>query len=81
MTDCRRAIARLWELLDGELAPEEADEIRRHLTACAACKPQYRRQLRFLNALVTAHAERDLPRPEFVSRLKAALQSLGGDVT
>jgi anti-sigma factor (TIGR02949 family) len=81
MTDCRGVLRRLWEYLDGELPRAEADGIRAHLAECARCHPQYRFQLRFLNALITAHAGREVPRPEFVSRLRDALGSADGDLT
>ena len=80
MTDCRTVIRRLWEYLDGELPRGEADAIRAHVAECAHCNPQYKFQLRFLNALLRAHAQREVPRSEFVSRLRDALGSIGGDL-
>ena len=81
MSDCRSVIRRLWEFLDGELPGAEADEIRQHLAECEACNPQYRFRLRFLNALVRAYAARELPPPEFVRRLRGALDGIGDDLT
>ncbi len=81
MSDCREVISRLWEYLDGELPPDEAHRIRLHLAKCAHCNPQYKFQLRFLNALVQAYAAREVPRPEFVSRLRATLDGIGDDLT
>jgi anti-sigma factor (TIGR02949 family) len=81
MSDCQDVIRRLWEYVDGELPAGDADAIRTHLAACAHCHPQYEFQLRFLDALVTAYAAREVPRPEFVSRLKAALDDIGDDLT
>ena len=80
MTDCRKVLARLWEFLDGEIPQQEAREIREHLAACAHCHPRYRFQLRFLNALVRAHASGAVPRPEFVRRLREALADIGEDL-
>ncbi len=80
MSDCRDILCQLWEYLDGELPAGEADAIRLHLADCEHCNPQYRFQLRFLNALVRAYAAREVPRPEFVSRLRATLDSIGDDL-
>ncbi len=81
MSDCREVLEQLWEFLDGELPAGEAAEIREHLSDCAHCNPQYEFQLRFLEALVKAYAARQVPRPEFVTRLKAALGAIGDDLT
>jgi len=37
VTDCDRAISRLYEFLDHELASADEDEIRAHLAACEPC--------------------------------------------
>jgi len=81
MSDCRDVLRQLWEYLDGELPPGEADEIREHLEDCAHCNPQYEFQLHFLDALVKAYAAREVPGPEFVRRLRAALDAIGDDLT
>ncbi len=39
-TDCREAIARLYEFLDDELTPESAETIREHLELCQRCYPR-----------------------------------------
>jgi anti-sigma factor (TIGR02949 family) len=36
-TDCDRAISRLYEFLDHELASADEDQIREHLAACEPC--------------------------------------------
>jgi mycothiol system anti-sigma-R factor len=81
MSDCQDVIQQLWEYLDGELPRGEAEEIRLHLSECADCNPQYEFQLRFLDALVRAYAAREVPQPEFLGRLRAALGVIGGDLT
>jgi mycothiol system anti-sigma-R factor len=81
MSDCQEVIQQLWEYLDGELPEGEAAEIRLHLSECAHCNPQYEFQLRFLDALVKAYTAREVPQPEFVRRLKAALGTIGDDLT
>lgn len=40
-TNCREALARLFEFLDGELTPESAESIRHHLEICQACYPSF----------------------------------------
>jgi len=81
MSDCQDVLRQLWEYLDGELPADEAEEIRDHLEDCAHCNPQYEFQLRFLDALVKAYAAREVPGPEFVRRLRAALDAIGTDLT
>lgn len=39
--DCDRALARLYEFLDHEIAEADADEIRRHIEACEPCLEAY----------------------------------------
>jgi anti-sigma factor (TIGR02949 family) len=36
-SDCERALSRLYEFLDHELADADADQIRAHLDACEPC--------------------------------------------
>ena len=80
MSDCQDILRQLWEYLDGELPAGEAEEIREHLEDCAHCNPQYEFQLRFLEALVKAYAAREVPPPEFVRRLRAALDAIGDEL-
>ena len=35
--DCRAAVDRLYDYLDGELSPADADRVRAHLEVCAHC--------------------------------------------
>ena len=81
MSDCQDVLKQLWEYLDGELPEGATEDIHDHLEACADCHPQYEFQLQFLEALVKAYAAREVPRPEFVRRLKAALDAIGDDLT
>jgi mycothiol system anti-sigma-R factor len=39
--ECRDVLIRLWEYLDAELGPEEANAVAAHLSACRACYPAY----------------------------------------
>jgi mycothiol system anti-sigma-R factor len=79
MIDCRHVIRRMWELLDGEVPPTEAEEIRAHLAECARCNPQYQFQLAFLSAVVGAHAGEAGPPSELEGRVRAALAGQGSD--
>ena len=48
---CEEVLARLWEYLDQELEPTEANDVRLHLTGCPQCRPVYRCDLAFLELL------------------------------
>jgi mycothiol system anti-sigma-R factor len=39
--DCEEVVFRLWEYLDEELGPEEADKVQAHLKFCRHCYPAY----------------------------------------
>lgn len=55
--DCREAMARLYEYLDGELTEVRAAEVRDHLDECAPCLTLSRFEtayLRFLEARARA---------------------------
>jgi mycothiol system anti-sigma-R factor len=39
--ECEEVLVRLWEYLDDELRPEEADGVRTHLKRCPDCYPAY----------------------------------------
>lgn len=41
MMRCEDALARLWEFLDEELAPEDEIAVKKHLDICNRCYPQY----------------------------------------
>ena len=38
---CEEVLIRLWEYLDDELAPEEVEMVKAHLTGCPRCHPAY----------------------------------------
>ena len=48
---CREALERLYEYLDGELQPESAEEVRRHVEVCRACYPDVKFTTEFRDAL------------------------------
>jgi anti-sigma factor (TIGR02949 family) len=39
--DCTDALDRLWEYLDSELTPVDADTVRHHLAECRGCLEEY----------------------------------------
>jgi mycothiol system anti-sigma-R factor len=39
--ECEEVLIRLWEYLDQEIGPKEAEEVRTHLNKCAGCYPAY----------------------------------------
>jgi mycothiol system anti-sigma-R factor len=49
--ECERVLARLWEYLDQQLGPEEANIIQAHLEDCTGCYPVYRCNRAFLQLL------------------------------
>jgi mycothiol system anti-sigma-R factor len=53
MTDhnCHESLERLYEYLDGELSPEDAREVERHLQICAECYPEVRLTTDYREAL------------------------------
>ena len=40
--DCKEVLICLWEYLDEELRPEEAEAVAAHLGHCGTCYPAYR---------------------------------------
>jgi anti-sigma factor (TIGR02949 family) len=48
---CEEVLIRLWEYLDQELSPEEADLVRLHLRSCPQCHPAYCCDRAFLELL------------------------------
>ena len=56
---CQEALERLYEYLDGELQPESADEVRRHVEVCDACYPEVKFTTEFRDALHRAARDQD----------------------
>ena len=69
---CDDALARLWEFLDGELAPGEEAAVRRHLEICGRCYPRFDFQRAYF-AYTRQLRERDRVPAEARRRLFAAL--------
>jgi mycothiol system anti-sigma-R factor len=49
--ECEEVLVRLWEYLDQELGPEEAQSVREHLFECLSCRPAYQCDRAFLELL------------------------------
>ncbi len=49
--DCKEALKKLYEYLDGELSPTDARDIEHHLEICAACYPEVRLTTEYREAL------------------------------
>jgi mycothiol system anti-sigma-R factor len=73
--DCEEVLVRLWEYLDEELAPEEAEGIRAHLLWCRDCFPTYCCNRAFLQLLARLKSSCSAP-PALVSSLTVRLRSL-----
>jgi anti-sigma factor (TIGR02949 family) len=59
---CQEALERLYEYLDGELTPESADEVQRHIEVCDACYPEVRFTTEFRDAIRrAAHGQPTVP--------------------
>jgi anti-sigma factor (TIGR02949 family) len=59
--DCKAAMARLWEFLDGELNEETMDQVRAHLAACECCLPHAEFSDKFLKALGRCRESGSMP--------------------
>lgn len=51
MIGCEEALSKLFDYLDGELDPVEAQEIEKHLEVCKRCYPRAEFERSFLEAL------------------------------
>jgi anti-sigma factor (TIGR02949 family) len=59
---CQEALERLYEYLDGELTPDTADEVQRHIEVCDACYPDVHFTTEFRDALHrAAHGQPAVP--------------------
>ena len=70
--DCREALAKLHDYIDGELDTRNRDDFQAHLEACRPCLSYYEFE-RFFTEFVKRHAPKPCVREEFKSRLLARL--------
>lgn len=54
LSDCDKLQRLVWLYLDGELAPQAASKLQRHLRDCAACSAVMRFERAFLSAIRAA---------------------------
>jgi mycothiol system anti-sigma-R factor len=64
--ECEEVLARLWEYLDQELVPEEAQSVGEHLYACYSCRPAYQCDRAFLNLLARQRTSCTAPQSLFL---------------
>lgn len=72
---CEEALRRLADYLDRELAPEEAEDVERHLETCRSCYSRAEFERRLKDRLRDELSVRDLP-AEFERRMRGLLESL-----
>jgi len=58
---CQEALARVYELMDGELDPAEAARVDRHFRICAACYPHLKLEECFRERVRSALGETPVP--------------------
>lgn len=76
VVDCRGAMARLFELLDGELTPEREHKVRAHIVGCPGCFAHADFEERFLKAVRTARGAGLAP-AALRERVMSSLQAQG----
>lgn len=54
---CREAVEQLWAYIDGELPPDQGQEVYQHLGACRSCHPKYDFQKAFREFLLNRSRE------------------------
>jgi predicted anti-sigma-YlaC factor YlaD len=59
--ECEEVLTRLWEYLDQELDPEEAQVVWEHLSSCVGCRPAYYCDRAFLDLLSRQRASCKTP--------------------
>jgi hypothetical protein len=76
---CETAVRRLWDYLDGGLAPPAHGEVEAHLATCAECPPHFAFAARTLDAL--AAARRAPPAPDDDAALRTRVLTALGKAT
>lgn len=69
--DCEQTVRRLWDYLDGQLAPIDLAAVDAHLAECDRCPPHFEFERRFLNAVRAARASVVSASPEHTRALRA----------
>lgn len=79
--DCKTAVLRLWDYLDGRLPDMAREEVEAHLATCAVCPPHFTFARDMQRALASS-APRRIPADEEArlrERVRGALARLGRD--
>jgi mycothiol system anti-sigma-R factor len=71
--ECREVVVRLWEYLDGELAPEEVLSLRVHLDGCPRCRSCHCCDRAFLRLLRRALAAPEPAPPTLLASVRTRL--------
>ena len=72
--ECEEVLIRLWEYLDQELGPEEAQFVGEHVYGCPSCRPAYRCDRAFLDLLSRQRETCSAPRSLLLS-VRAYIQA------
>lgn len=76
MKECDRVMTKVFDLLDGELTPEKARELRSHITSCPDCFTSTDFEQRFKAALQSARGIMHCPEG-LKNKLMSALRAEG----
>ncbi len=71
--ECEEVLVLLWEYLDQELTPEEAEKVEAHLSRCHRCHPKCCCDRAFLTLLERQRAGCSAP-PVLVTSIRARLR-------
>jgi anti-sigma factor (TIGR02949 family) len=74
--ECEEVLIRLWEYLDHELGPEEAESVGQHLYGCSSCQPAYCCDRAFLDLLARQRDICSAP-PSLVIRVRRCFSAEG----
>ena len=72
--DCRELVAKLYQLIDSELAPEDLAALRKHLQGCGDCLDRVHIEERFKLLIKTKCGEERVP-DALVEKVRAALEA------
>jgi mycothiol system anti-sigma-R factor len=72
--ECEEVLVRLWEYLDEELGPEEAEKVQAHLRRCRGCYPAYCCDRALLQLLARQRANGSAP-PSLVASIMFRLRT------
>jgi mycothiol system anti-sigma-R factor len=71
---CNSLLDNLYQLLDGELSPDQVDHFQSHLEECSECLERLGVELHF-TLLVRGRCSQEKVPPQVVERIRYALQS------